>query len=869
LAEDNFEAQQDTYEIMPEDAPYEHGFNMTTVWGALFVGFIMLPGAIYLGLVMGQGLGGGAAWVTIILFIEIAKRCFVKLKTQEIIILYWVAGSLVTIGARMGGGILPGGPFAILIWDQYFIQSPQTLGIREYIPRWVAPSWTSDAIEQRVFLHWDWFQPMALMLFGIVFSKICSLSMGYVLFRVANDLERLPFPMARVHAGGATALAETSSKAEGWRWRVFSIGSFVGAMFGLIYVVVPALSGIFLTDTVQILPIPFIDFTPSIKAILPATALGIMTNLGIVLGGFVLPFWVVVGTFSMSMIATLVVNPTLYNFGILNSWAPGMSTIPTQICNSLDFWLSFSIGKSLTVAVLGFGLAAQAFLKGRVKSWEDEGDEAHEEKANLEAVPGRGDIPIWVAVALWAFGTGGFVLMVRYLVPDFHWWICAIFGFAWTPLYSYVCARLIGLTGGTQGVTLPYIKEGSFYLSGYKGAAVWFAPIPMHNHGHMVQTFKQLDLTKCKFGSLVYLSILTTVVMLFCSLIFWSMIWRLGPIPSSAYPFVQKMWPFNATMRAIWVKSTIPERKNLYEFEGSVLEKYDPSNLDLERVRDPEFKYSTRETLYALKADFAPGAKTAQLSFKELTQKDWDGYRWLQIDTVNETSGELKGRLLITDLEAREGNAEPIELPVTLKEGKNVIGVELGKPDDPTQERKDFVRQLPDPEKPNDSDPDRRTVSLCYVPHSEYKRGVASDMSAVDSFQLVIDDPPSQGALYLDSLGVISRASAFILRIIRWQYILIGLGIGTVLYTILTLAGAPALLFYGCVGGVLAWPHHSIPLFIGAMLSRYYFARKFGEKKWKAYAPILLAGYACGSSLIGMTSIAIVLIAKSISQVVF
>ena len=858
MAEDKAQETHETYDLMPEGAAFERGFNLKTVWGALFVGFIMLPGAIYLGLVMGQGLGGGAAWVTIILFIEIAKRCFVRLKTQEIIILYWVAGGLVSMG---GGVALPGGPFATLIWDQYFVQSPQTIGLREYIPRWVAPSWTSDAIEQRTFLHMAWLKPMALMLFGIVFGKLCSLSMGYVLFRIVNDLERLPFPMSRVHAGGATALAETSSKAEGWRWRVFSIGSFVGAMFGLIYVVVPALSGIFLTDTVQILPIPFIDFTPSIKAILPATALGLMTNLGIVLGGFVLPFWVVVGTFATSMIATLVANPMLYNLGILHSWAPGMSSIPTRICNDLDFWLSYNIGKSLLVAVLGFGMAAQAFMKGRVQSWEDETDEG-EMKASLEPVPGRGDIPIWVALAFWAFGTLMFVLMVRYLVPEFPWWICALFGFIWTPVYSYVCARLIGLTGSTQGVTLPYIREGSFYLSGYKGAAVWFAPIPMHNHGPMVDTFKQLDLTKCKFISLVWLSILTTVVMLFCSFIFWSMIWRLGPVPSSAYPFVQKMWPFHATMRAIWVKSTIPERKNLFEFEGSVLEKYS-SSLELERVRDPAFKYATRETLYALRANFSPEAKTARFSFKDLVHSDWVGYRWLQIDAVNESGQQLQATVRITDLTARENKAEPIELPLTLKPGKNVIGVELAKPEDPKLEEIGFVRQLPSPEKPTEADPDR----VRYVPYSTYKR--EADMSAVDSVELIVANAPAQGALYLDSVGIISRASAFILRIINWRYILVGFGVGTLLYAILTLAGAPALLFYGCVGGIMAWPHHSIPLFIGAMLGRYYFARKFGERKWRSYAPILLAGYACGSSLIGMTSIAIVLIAKSISQVVF
>jgi hypothetical protein len=40
-------------------------------------------------------------------------------------------------------------------------------------------------------------------------------------------------------------------------------------------------------------------------------------------------------------------------------------------------------------------------------------------------------------------------------------------------------------------------------------------------------------------------------------------------------------------------------------------------------------------------------------------------------------------------------------------------------------------------------------------------------------------------------------------------------------------------------------------------------------ERWRAYAPILLAGYSCGVGLIGMTSIAIALISKSVSQVVF
>ena len=68
------EEQQERFEIMPEEAPFEPGFNMKTLWAALFVGFVMLPGAIYRGLVTGMSMAVGAEWVTLILFIEIAKR---------------------------------------------------------------------------------------------------------------------------------------------------------------------------------------------------------------------------------------------------------------------------------------------------------------------------------------------------------------------------------------------------------------------------------------------------------------------------------------------------------------------------------------------------------------------------------------------------------------------------------------------------------------------------------------------------------------------------------------------------------------------------------------------------------------------------
>ena len=231
---------------------------------------------------------------------------------------------------------------------------------------------------------------------------------------------------------------------------------------------------------------------------------------------------------------------------------------------------------------------------------------------------------------------------------------------------------MIGLTGSPQGVAFPYLREGSFYLSGYQGAAVWFAPIPLFQWGYEAAAFKQLELTRTRFESIVKLACVTLLIMFACSFIFWSFIWKLGPIPSSAYPYVQKFWPFHATMQAFWAKSTL-------------------------------------------------------------------------------TTG----------------------------------------------------------------------------------------------------------------------SNELIASIIRLDYILAGVVSSGAILGLLSLFKWPIMIFYGFIGGVGAWPHFVLPNFIGAMLGRYYFERRFGGQTLRAYTPILLAGYSCGMGLVGMSSIALALISKAVSSIVF
>ena len=178
-------------------------------------------------------------------------------------------------------------------------------------------------------------------------------------------------------------------------------------------------------------------------------------------------------------------------------------------------------------------------------------------------------------------------------------------------------------------------------------------------------------MTRTKFGSWVKAEIASFIIMVLCSFLFWSVIWRMAPIPSAAYPFIQKMWPYYAYLKTLWATST------------------------------------------------------------------------------------------------SEGGAQ-------------------------------FMRE------------------------------------AIDASRIF------------------------------WSA-----GVGAALFGLVSLLRLPAQLFYGIVGGVGMFPHHTLPMFIGALLGRYYFAVRFGRERWRSYAPIILAGYACGVGLIGMGAVGLALIAKSVSQLAF
>ncbi len=531
---------------------FADGFSARSVIGCVFIGLVMMPASMYLSLLAGADLTGAARWVTVILFVELARRSFTTLKRPEIFILFYMAGAAVT------------SPFSGLLWTQYYATSDPaiSLGIAEHIPRWVAPA--ADVIAQRSFFRWDWVAPMGMIVLGQLLGRLDNFGLGYVLFRITSDVEKLPFPMAPVGALGITALAEsaetspsTNTPPTTWRWRVFSIGGMIGLLFGALYIGIPALSGIFLKSPIQLLPITFTDLTTSTQNVLPATPVTLSFDVGNLIVGMVLPFYAVVGTF-LGMILTWIANPILHATGQLPSWQPGMNAVDTAFSNHVDVYLSISIGLALAIAIIGFYHVFNGLKQSREKNKAENPDARSAWDRLMHPPAGRGDISIWIGLGIYFFSTTTYIALSHWLVPDFPVWILLAYGFVYTPIISYVAARMEGVAG--QWVEIPMVREATFIASqsfGYKGIGIWFAPIPLHNYAGTTVAFRTQELTGTKFTSIIKSEFVLFPIVIVSSILFSQYLWRIAPIPSAIYPYANQLWELQAKQTALLQSSTL------------------------------------------------------------------------------------------------------------------------------------------------------------------------------------------------------------------------------------------------------------------------------------------------------------------------
>lgn len=548
----------------PEAEGFEDGFNWKAVAGAMFLGFIVNPATDYLSLVIGNdaNIGGAMKWVIVIFFAEIAKRSFTTLKTQELYVLHYMVGAALA------------DPFSGYLFKQFMAQSEYVQGLGLELPTWAFPDAASIQAAGRTLFAKAWLPVIGITIFGSVVSRVDNYGLGYVLYRLASDVEKLPFPFAPMRAAGIVALAEGRNDEKSWRQRCFAIGGMMGIVWGVIFICVPMVTQVLLPKRIELIPLVFIDFTPQIGKILPAVPFNLVLNFGAFLSGMIVPWWGVVGSF-IGLIITWIANPILQHTGVLSTWEPEMSFIDTVFVNNIDFYLSFGIGLTLAVTFSKLVISASMTLKKHLLTFS--GIKKRDDMINKEELnhsesmwtgirdgwkilitnnKARGDFSIFGAIAIYLGSTFSWILLGYLLIgPRYPWMIMLFYAVVYTPLISYATAKLEGVCG--QAVNIPYLRELTILLTGYKGAKIWFAPMPIQNLGAETVGFRVLELTGTKIISQVKTILLTLPIVIVASFMTSEILWRMAPIPSAAYPWTERMWELDLRNRCLMLTSTV------------------------------------------------------------------------------------------------------------------------------------------------------------------------------------------------------------------------------------------------------------------------------------------------------------------------
>jgi hypothetical protein len=181
-----------------------------------------------------------------------------------------------------------------------------------------------------------------------------------------------------------------------------------------------------------------------------------------------------------------------------------------------------------------------------------------EMEADVITPKGRGDFSAIIIVATYAVTSISYILLSGYLI-DWHPGVMRVllfFAFVYTPLISYVTARLEGLAG--QVVAIPMVREAAFILSGYTGGvAIWFLPTPIHDYGRGTVEYRQAELTGTSFWSKWKAELILVPIVLLASIFFAQFIWSLGPIPGPEYPYTEVMWEQQAANQCIMYSATL------------------------------------------------------------------------------------------------------------------------------------------------------------------------------------------------------------------------------------------------------------------------------------------------------------------------
>jgi len=518
----------------------QSGLSRRSYLALLYAIFVFTPAMMYLSLMAGVG-GFAVNWFTLVLIVELMRMAGKYLTKQEAFIIYVLSGAEVI-------------PLSVVFAEYYrnspiveLFNLPNGEPLKATIPDWWAPPPGTGVWEARTLLHPLWTLPIAIRVLSIFAGALGTVALAIMSREIYVEVEDLPFPMQ--HVQEQTIVTLTERKPERMR-TLFACTAF-GLFYGLILYAVPILTRVSLGREVQLLPIPWADFTFFIERFLPGASIGVATDLSNISVAFILPpvvlLSMVIGSFARFFVGNWLT--VAYGLSPIPWWTPGMNIAYILQRSQLYFWVCPIIGISIAAGIMPLIRNPKKFIRALHYVVKPATIPREERKCLDTFSPIKAIFVPYAAFVL--IGVSFFL----FLAPEFLTGL----GILVIPLMivlpitlTLVGGRMVGVTGST--ISMPGLSYLFYYSTGYTGADVWFVPNLMTTQGTgMLTRLKLAQMVKCTAKSYIYCYFLILPISLLVGFIYVQIFWSMAPIPSASYPGAAIYWPVDAINLSIWI----------------------------------------------------------------------------------------------------------------------------------------------------------------------------------------------------------------------------------------------------------------------------------------------------------------------------
>lgn len=519
---------------------YKEGFSSVVVIAILYSALVMIPMVIFSTLYgVGGGIGGAIPYIMLIMITQMSTLLGRKPFTRQEIYTAYVATAVTSSYTGMG---------VYAIFNTYMRSAPG-IKIAPYIPTWAAVPLSSDAYLSRTLLNLDWVPFILVNMGTTVFWYIANMTLGLLAAQQYLEIERLPFPFAKVGAEAVITLSERAPD----RLKYFIFFFIPGAAFSTLIYALPIVSAaVTRRAPITIVPMFWVDISNLIDPALPGSAFGLATDPLAFAAGFIIPFDVAVSMFVGAIAVSTVGNSVLYRAGMLPRVYRMMSIPMNYTYSYLDFWASPIIGLMISVALMPLILHPRSLV-----------DLFRSLSKLSRAGKAAGYIPLAPLLGLYVGSSLATVAITMYLCPGFMPYlpIALVMGVLWPFIFVMAQGRGVAVSG--YELSIPFVWEGVLGTIPYNGVDVWFAPLYTSRQvgigsptAAWTGTVAVAKLTGTRLSSIYKAWFLALPITWAMTWIFTSAFWNLAPIPSTFYPYTAQTWPMSAAITDLFMSKT-------------------------------------------------------------------------------------------------------------------------------------------------------------------------------------------------------------------------------------------------------------------------------------------------------------------------